>query len=158
MFINQSFTIYTSLSPAEVCEKLAEVVEPRKTFRWRWSKSEKPYEGEIGDHSFKISRIINYRNSFLPQISGRIQPNGAGSEVEITMTLHGFVIGFMLFWLGMVLQFGILFLVAMISEGKFQLAGLIPVGMFAFGCLMPFVGFVPEAKKSKKFLTELLQS
>ncbi|NER36720.1 MAG: hypothetical protein F6J93_22510 [Oscillatoria sp. SIO1A7] len=157
MFINQRFTIHTSLSPAEVRAKLAEVVEPRKTLRWRWSKSEKPYEGEIGEHSFKISRIINYRNSFLPQIAGRIQPNGAGSEVEITMNLKGLVIGFMLFWLGMVLQFGILFLAAMISEGKFEPAGLIPVGMFVFGCFMPFVGFVPEAKKSKQFLTELLE-
>jgi len=157
MFIYKRFTIYTSLSAAEVCEKLAEVVEPRKMVPRQWRKSEKPYQGKIGEHSFQISRIINYRNSFLPQIAGRIQPYGAGSQVEITMTMHGFVIGFMLFWLVSVLQISIVFLGAMISEGKLKPEGLVPLGMFAFGCFLPLIGFVPEAKGSQKFLIELLE-
>lgn len=154
----EKFTIYTSLAPDLVCEQLLQVVEPRKTFRWNRRHPDKPYEGEIGEHSFQIIRIINYRNSFLPLIKGRITPSEMGSKIEVEMSLQPFVFVFMLVWLGMVGQFGVIFLISSIAEGKFEPAALIPVGMFMFGCLLPLIGFKPEAARSKQFLEQLLES
>lgn len=158
MFPIQRFTIHSSLSTELVREKLLEVVEPRKTFRWKSGNPEKPYQGEVGEHSFEINRIINYRNSFLPMIKGRITPEAMGSKIEVEMSLHPVVFVFMLVWLGMVGQFAVLFLIASIAEGTFEPAALIPVGMFIFGCLLPPIGFKPEAGRSKKFLQQLLET
>lgn len=158
MLTLEKFTIHSSLSTDRVREKLLEVVEPRKTWRWNRRNPDKPYEGEVGDHSFEMMRIINYRNSFLPVIKGRITPEPMGSKIEIEMSLHPVVFVFMLIWLGMVGQFGVLFLIASIAEGKFEPAALIPVGMFIFGCLLPLIGFKPEAARSKKFFQQLLET
>lgn len=133
-------------------------MEPRKTFRWNRRNPDRPYEGEIGEHSFEIIRIINYRNSFLPVIKGRIIPEGLGSQIDIELSLHPVVLVFMLIWLGMVGQIGILFLIATIAEGKLEPAGFVPVGMFIFGCLLTVLGFKPEAERSKQFLQQLLES
>lgn len=158
MFPTQRFTITTYLSPDEVQKKLIEVADPPPTgIQFQWKRSEKPYRGQIGEHSFKISRIIYYRNSFLPQIEGRIKAHGRGSQIEIEMKLHIAVIIFMCVWLSMVGQFVLLFLVVLFQE-DFEPAFLIPVGMFIFGLALPWSGFLPEAKGSKKFLMELFQA
>ena len=158
MFPTQRFTIHSSLSPELVRQKLLDIVQPPGKNRWNRRNPEKPYEGEVGEHSFQIIRIINYRNSFLPVIKGRITPEGMGSQIDIEMTLHPFVFIFMLIWLGMVGQMGILFLVATIAEGTFEPAALVPVAMFIFGCLLTVLGFKPEADRTQKFLQHLLES
>jgi hypothetical protein len=157
MFPSQRFTITTYLSPDDVQKKLLAVVDPPpQGIQFQWKKSEKPYQGQIGEHSFKISRIISYRNSFLPQIEGRIQPHGRGSQIEIEMKLHSIVIIFMCVWLSLVGQFALMFLVVLFQE-DFEPAFLIPVGMFLFGLALPRIGFSIEANGSKNFLLELFQ-
>lgn len=157
IFPYEKFTINTVLPPHAVRDKLLEVVEPVQWVRWAWTRPEKPYQGEVLEDSFRISRVINYRNSFLPAISGKIRPRVSGSEILVEMKLNDFVWFFMLFWLIGVGVAGLVFLVAMIGEGEFELMGLIPVAMFIFGCCLPSIGFWMEAGKSKQFLIELLQ-
>jgi len=154
----EKFTIHSSRNPDHVRETLLEVVDPRQILPWDAKNSAKPYQGEIGDRAFQISRIISYRNSFLPLINGRITPEETGSKIEIFISLDPLVFIFMLVWLGMVGNMGILFLLATLGEGNFEPAALIPLGMFLFGFLLVFVGFKPEAAKAKKFLRELLEN
>ncbi|MBO0350408.1 hypothetical protein J0895_15145 [Phormidium pseudopriestleyi FRX01] len=157
MFPKQKFTITTYLSPDDVQKKLIEVVEPPPTrIQFQWKRSDKLYRGQIGEHSFKIARIIYYRNSFLPQIEGRINAHGRGSQIEIEMKLHRFVLIFICVWLSMVGQFVLMALMVLFQE-EFEPAFLVPVGMFIFGLALPWIGFIPEAKGSKKFLLELFQ-
>ncbi|MDB9509816.1 hypothetical protein PN499_01175 [Kamptonema animale CS-326] len=156
MFPYEKFTINTSLHPEIVRQKLLAVVEPRKAIRWKINNYEKPYEGEVGDHSFEINRIINYRNSFSPIIKGRIYPEGMGSKIDIKMAMHPSVIVFMSIWLGLVGSSWILSAIAMIEEGKFD-SSIFGVSGMLLGCLLlPLIGFKPEANDSKKFLIDLL--
>lgn len=156
MFPYENFTINTSLHPEIVRQKLLAVVEPRKAIRWNINNYGKPYEGEVGDHSFEINRIINYRNSFLPIIKGRIYPEGMGSKIDIKMAMHPFVIVFMSIWLGIVGNIWILAAIATIAEGKFESSILAASGMLLVGLLLPLIGFKPEASSSKQFLIDLL--
>lgn len=159
MFPSERFKMTTYLSPEEVIKKLSEVVEPTSSqIQIRPNKSDKPYQGQIGEHSFKISRIIYSRNSFLPEIKGRIQPQGRGSQIEIEIKLDPFVIIFMYFWLSMVALGAFIFLGVALLEQKFEPEYLIPVGMLIFGSVLPRIAFLPEAKKSKQFLMELFQA
>jgi hypothetical protein len=152
----ERFTINSSLNSELIRRKLLEVVEPPQRNIWSFRKTNKPYEGEISEYTFKIRRIINYRNSFLPVIQGRISSEGMGSKIEIEMRLHTFVFMFILFWLGTVGNISILSFLSMIYERKFDPDLLIPFGMFTFGFLLASIAFKFETKVAKKFLIDLL--
>ncbi|WP_254568061.1 hypothetical protein [Oscillatoria sp. HE19RPO] len=157
MFPSQRFTITTYLSPEDVQKKLVAVVEPPpQGIQFQWKRSDKLYRGKIGEHSFKIAKIIYHRNSFLPQIEGRIKAHGRGSQIEIEMKLHIAAIIFMCVWLSTIGQVALLSLFALFQD-DFEPAFLIPLGMVIFGIALPWVGFLPQAKASKDFLIELFQ-
>lgn len=101
----------TDLSPDEVQKKLLEVLGPPLTgVQFERERSDKLYRGKIGEHSFKIYRIIYSKNSFLPEIEGRIKAQGRGSQIEIEMKLDPIVIIFLYFWLSMAALFAFSFL------------------------------------------------
>lgn len=157
-----NFTITTNLNPEQVSEKLSNVIEPPKRFRSSgiWSKPpSKPYEGRISGYNFRINKIINYRNSFLPIIEGRICPDIIGCQIKIKMQLHITVIIFLAFWLGNLFFVALSFIIAMIADTRIHpVMGLAPLGMCIFVYFLCMSGFNWEAKKAKKFFYELLYS
>ncbi|PKN93757.1 MAG: hypothetical protein CVU44_08045 [Chloroflexi bacterium HGW-Chloroflexi-6] len=157
----ERFRIRTSLSSQEAVNRLENAIEPKRFFRF-FGASEKPYEGKLEGSHFEISRIIGYRNSFLPRIKGDVESEISGCSISISMQPHVFVITFMIFWLGGV---GFAFLAALgsfvSSLGQTSTADpsflLIPGGMFIFGYLMVLGGFKFESVKSKKFFQRLFE-
>lgn len=160
----EKFTIHSSRNPERVRETLLTVVEPRPWWRWnsRNPAADQPYQGEIGDRAFQISRIISWDNCFLPVINGRITPEDMGSKIEISMSLHPVSFIFLLVWLGTNGNICISAAIDAFSEEKFEpialIVALITLGMFLSGFLLVFIGFKPEAAKAKKFLRELLEN
>lgn len=93
-----SFTIQSQESLSEVVGRLEAQIEARKTFRSYFSRNHAPYEGRIDSTGFEISRIIHYRNSFLPTIRGQFESLPNGTIIKVTMRVHPFVTAFLLFW------------------------------------------------------------
>ncbi|MBC9909990.1 hypothetical protein [Chitinophaga varians] len=162
----ERYTLLTKLSPEEIKKLLdANVVPKSKGFQLKfgWSKPAggKPYEGVVKNNGFEISRIIDYRNSFLPVITGDVSHEIVHTAVRIKMTLSIVVAVFMTFWMGGVIIGFVGCLIAMIdgfrSGSKFEPLLLIPFGMLIFGYLMVKLAFQTEVSKSRKFLRELLQ-
>ena len=156
----ESYVLTTQLSPQEVYKRLSDNIEPRKMYRFFTFDKQptKPYEGEIAVHSFRISRVINYRNSFLPIINGEILSFFGQTQIQIKMKPAIFVLIFMSFWLSMTgaACVGILFNIPQMTQSGFSPMLLIPFAMFIFGCLLSFFSFKIESKKSKAFLATLL--
>jgi len=118
-------------------------------------QDEPPFDGSVTGRTFRLVRVIGYRNSFLPVIRGRISdsPHG-GTTVRVRMTLHLVTALFMAAWLGFV-GAG----VAWSSLG--DLDNIDPhtsllLGMMLFGVLLPVVGFYPEARKAERLLRTAL--
>lgn len=160
----ENYVLTTELSIDEVYKKLSDNIEPKKTFRISMfnNNSTKPYEGEITKNSFNISRIISYRNSFLPIIHGEISTFLGKTQINIKMRPVIFVLIFMSFWLGIVglvclvtLLFGLLSFSQILQKG-FSPMLLIPFVMFILGSLLTNLAFKAESKKSKEFLATLL--
>jgi hypothetical protein len=151
----ERLTIETTLSVEEAQRRLAEAVEPRNYVRWPFQSRSKPFEGSITGEQFEISRVIGYRNSFLPRISGRIRQGPMGATIEATLALHPVVMIFMAVWLLGVGVIGLVMASAALSAGTFQSYGLIPIGMFVFGVLLCTLGFNFEASKAKSLLYQL---
>ena len=157
----EKLTYKTSLASEEILKRLRENIEPKKTFRMTGlfgSKDHKHYEGSIEGRSFSISRIIHYRNSFLPIIKGEIASKHDGTHIHIQMRLHTIALIFMALWCGIL---GLVFLVISfdsLNEGSFDPFLLIPLGMLLFGYLMTVGGFKYESGKSKKWLKDLFEA
>ena len=154
--------IRTRLSTDEAQKRLADIIEAKRFFRW-FESNHKPYQGIIEGSHFEVSRIIHYRNSFLPNIKGEIQPDMRGCSIDIRMYPHGIVIAVMILWLGSVGFFFLSMLGSFVFSAAQSHSGdlsilLIPAVMFAFGYALLLGGFKFESVKSKKFFRELFQA
>lgn len=152
----ETLNITTSLTFSEVLERLDEILEPPKIFRLTlFKRPAKPYEGTINGNNFKIARIVNGRNSFLPVIQGEIHPQTPGCFIKIGMSLHKFVIIFMIYWLWATGSIGLFALFAWFVDRSIGPIFLVPLGMFVFGWLLCLIPFRIEAKSATKFLLTL---
>jgi hypothetical protein len=140
--------ITSPLSPQEVHGLLRTLIRPRRTFMERLETMGEEtgaaeFEGTVDGDRFRATRMIGYRNSFLPVIHGQVRTRGSGSVITLTMRLHIFVMIFMTIWLG----------AAMFATST---SGLLPLGMFLVGIALPAVGFYPEAFKARDILRRKL--
>jgi len=162
----ENLNIKTTLDLAKVLEKLNEAIEPKQRFRKFWDASHKPYQGAVDGLHFDATRIIHYRNSFLPIIKGEIQPEINGCTINLKMHLHTAVVIFMTLWLGFVAFFFLAILGSYISTilqtgtagASSPMMFFIPGAMFVFGYGLVLGSFKFESKRSKAYFYELFQA
>lgn len=114
--------------------------------------------GEIQDLEFRITPNLWYRNSFVPVIKGRIEPDGKKWKVYIMMRMHPFVSVFSVFWLCGVF-FGFLCgILCLFTEGIGSALPLIGItgSMIILDQIIMRIGFFRPAKNSMQRLRELL--
>ena len=145
----QRFEIKTRLSQEAARQKLQEIVEPRKLMRFGLSRKHNLFEGEIEGTAFKISRIIHYRNSFLPILVGQIQDDLDASTLRITARLHWFILLFWIFFAFAVAAGGL------IAGDPSELWVILPV--FFFFYVVPTAAFNWELYKAQQVLNEQLE-
>jgi len=114
--------------------------------------AEKPsplFWGEVGGDSFRVRRKINYRNSFLPLVRGRIHPVIGGATVSVVMYLHPFVAAFMVFWLSAAVHF----VWHNLSPARYMQFGMFLLFPIIFTC----GAFFFEALKARRLLEDALK-
>jgi len=140
----------TNLSEQEVLTRLSGFVEPKKYGLGRNPMMD--YEGSINNNRFEISKVIQYRNSFLPQINGRIQNDNDGTQIQVTLSLHAFVSFFLIVWCSFALLFFIGISIRDIREKEISVEFFLPLFMLLFVYVLTMVGFKSESKQSKEYL------
>jgi hypothetical protein len=160
----EKYTIYSPLSAADATQKVSASIANKgeTTFspdlpRNTQQKTSTQYEGTVNGQSFSISRIIGYRNSFLPIVKGEIDFGSRGTEIHIKMRASTAVLIFMCIWLGIVGLVAILAIVGLVVSKSFHTFLLIPVGMFIFAYLLFTLAFRFESRIAKGFLDELFE-
>jgi hypothetical protein len=154
----QKLVFNSPLSREELTRRLArEVAKSRWGFAL-FERRKELFEGTITGEGFKISRIIRYRNSFLPVVQGNFSPIAKGIRVDVTLRLHGGVLAFSVVWL----SFIVLGLVGVASEvlrsRQLGQGSLIPFAMLAFFYLLVTFSFGFEARKARKLLSEVFEA
>jgi hypothetical protein len=137
------FTITTDAPVAVVTQRLAAEVAPRTFFPFRRPKQ--PFQGVVKEEGFKVSRVIHYRNSFLPIIGGRFQAQEQGTVIQVGMRLHWLVMVFIAVWCGLI-------------GGGFALEGRPGVGLPVVGLMwgLALAGFWFQAYQDRAVLTRIL--
>ncbi|MCW3090548.1 MAG: hypothetical protein JWP81_1617 [Ferruginibacter sp.] len=161
----ENYTLITRLTTADVQKRLSDNIEPNKAYRFNpFGENIKPYEGVISGNTFTINRIIHYRNSFLPIITGQIADDAGKTCIKIKMRLHLLVLIFVSFWLYTTGKFCVIVLTQNPSLKDLHPhpdasinPSLIPFIMFTVMLVMTLGGFKTESKKSKRFLSSLLE-
>lgn len=146
----------TNLSQEEIIKRLSEFVEPKKFSFIR--NPIKDYEGSVDADSFDISRAITYRNSFLPQIYGSIQKINYGTEIQVTMSLNGFVLLFTIVWCLIASVSFVIVLMKGIIDKAISVEFFIPLIMLLFIYGLTMAGFKIESKKSKEYLRKTFEA
>ncbi len=137
-----------------VVERLQSLVEPKKWFRF--SRKHRPFEGTVGETGFSIQRIIHYRNSFLPQIVGSLEPQAGGTLVTLRFCLHPMVLAFMVVWFGFAGLLGLAVAVAAIGDVKAGWFVLFPLAFLLFGYALMMACFLSEVSEARRLLVAAL--
>ncbi len=130
-------------------ELLIEVVSTKKNEVRSFKHVQSKFSGTLEGNSFKIQRIIKYRNSFLPVIHGKVYNSDKNTEVSITMTPSLSTSLFLVFWLGIAGYPLFLFVLG----GEIEtFKAIFSTGMLGFGYLLATIGFGFEANRAEKEL------
>jgi hypothetical protein len=123
------------------------------------AKVTKPFLGKVGADGFRIRRNINYRNSWMPVLVGRITQEGANAVIRVRLRLVTFVLVFTSFWIVMA-TFGALAITwrSFSATDPSRWISLLILVFPAFGYALCMGGFLYERKRSLKELKELLQA
>ncbi|WP_379964307.1 hypothetical protein [Epilithonimonas sp. UC225_85] len=151
----ENIVFKTKLSKEQVLLRLSENIEAKKTFGI--GNYSKPYIGYITGNNFEIERVINYRNSFLPQIKGNVYSELGGTRINVKMMPVIYVLFFMAIWFGGVI-IGCLAMFFILFTEEFTPFILIPFIMLVFGIGLLYGAFKTESSKSKKDLMRILEA
>jgi hypothetical protein len=153
---HHQFEIQSPLSPQAALEALKAHVEPRAMFRvslWPSSKNDYRFHGDVSAEGFRISRIIGYRNSFLPEVIGHFRRSGARSAIGVEMKLHSTVI---LLLIAIMIPFLFMIGALLYEPEAVGLLSLTLLPALAYG--MVLWGFWFEAEKQERVLRDIFQA
>jgi hypothetical protein len=143
----------SALEVAQARARLQDAVEPLPR-PWR-APTARSFEGVVEGDTFRIHRIVRGRNSFRPELHGRIEAAPAGrARVVVSFRLHPLVAVFMAAWLAIVLNLVLIGLKEAAATGE-KVFLWHTGGMFMLGLLMPLIFFPLEARKAARFLEEV---
>ncbi|WP_072403790.1 hypothetical protein [Flaviramulus basaltis] len=157
---SKEIELFTSLSKEEVEKILTNNIQAKKGIEFKLNRptNQKSFEGSFSKDRFDIQRVINYRNSFRPQITGKIVHRNGGTKIIAELKMHGFIIAFMIFWLGGVSLASIGAIYSMITNGVDGFYSVIPIIMLLFGGSIVYFGFKYEADKSINELKRIFKA
>jgi hypothetical protein len=143
----------STLQVDQVRARLQDAVKP---LSWpRGTPTERAFEGVVEGDTFRIHRIVRGRNSFRPELHGRIETSPTGrARVVVCFRLHPLVMVFVAAWLVIVFNLVLIALEEAAATGERQFVWHTGA-MFTLGLLMPLVFFPPEARKAARFLEEV---
>ncbi len=150
----KKITIKHNKPKSDICDFINSSIAPRKLFGC--PDSSKVFYGECNDNDFKLMRIINYRNDFLPVLIGKIYDE----EIVITMRPHLFIFIFVIFWMSVaVLSFFVssIVIIFRLFYGIFEPATLIGVILAPGGLILLKFAFWRETKKSEAELRRVIE-
>ncbi len=152
----ENYYLTTDLTPEEVSRRLSLNIEPPKITFFNLNRKSL-YEGYITNGKFEISRIIRYRNGWLPSINGEVFVSNDGkTTVHIVMSLSSYGYVFSIPWFAVVFLAGYFIIKQMIRENAFDPKSLflVPFSLIGYGMLL--AAFKIESRKSKRFFEKVV--
>lgn len=149
----EDFYIVTGLTPTEVQERLQGEIGPSQGFN---RSSAYYFSGYIFQKQFVIEPVINYRNSFLPEIKGVIEDLNHGSRLHIKMAIKQGVSIFLCIWMAFAAIAGMFIFYKAYKEAEFTYDTFFPAFMLCFAYVLATGCFKYESRDAKRKLLTIL--
>lgn len=153
----ERLTLVSPLPPKDLIARLKASTAVSAT-SWSAGMRSATFTGSVGDDHFKVQRRISHRNSFNPQLIGRVHAHGNLTTIGLTLRLQPFVAVFMGLWCGGLLLGVIGDVVSALRTGDAQPLLIVPMAMLVFGYVMTMGFFHVERSKALNELSTLLQA
>ncbi len=150
----RQFQFSTPMSLEHASRMLQADIEPPRKFGWPTSAKRGFFEGWIAAPRFKIHRVINVPNSFLPIVDGRLRREGMATGVTLTIRL---VWPVMFVWCGILV---FLFWNSLVADSRLATsfgARMAVLAITAFMYLLASVCFAIEVRLAMKRLLSVLR-
>ncbi len=150
----QRLTWRSPLPPGEARAALSAQLADVPFYR---SAGGKAFRGRFeGPQRFRCSRVIGYRNFFLPVVTGSLSPDGDGTRVDLVLRTPLFASAFVAVW-----TLGILaVLVAIVTgraSGEAAQLGAFTLPLLVIGIAIAGYGFGSEALETERALKRCLR-
>jgi hypothetical protein len=150
--------LQSNLGMNEIFKNLKSNIGEKK---WFSNPKDKYFVGMCSITQFKINRSIQYRNSFLPMIEGRIIRGNDITKIDVSMSFHPLVLIFGFVWfsgIGLRCFLAILILLDVIKEGQNKQLLFVPFLLLGGGIALFSIPFKIEVKKAKDKLMDILKA
>jgi hypothetical protein len=148
------FIIHTDFSVQQAQQRLSEAVRPPFS-RVIFMNVPQKYEGRIHGNRFEISRITNYRDTFLPVVVGTIRDSVGSCSIDVRLRPHVVVIGALLVILGLAIAAECGFFLTMLNARSFNISIFWPAAVLLVFYVISTVWFKMEATAEKQNLNEI---
>jgi hypothetical protein len=148
-----SETLVSALSKKEILGHLIRVTREVNYLDSRTLQdSTIKFNGMIGQEGFRISKVINRGDTFLPLITGEVETTPRGSIIFMRYRLFPGAVFFLIFWSLVLLAFSIFYFV---GDKNFTY-GFICLGLACLNYLLCVFFFHRQIKAARELFCELL--
>lgn len=148
-----SETLVSALSKKEILGHLIRVTREVNFLDSRTQQNSKiKFNGMIGQEGFRISKVINRGDTFLPLITGEVEATPRGSIIFMRYRLFPGAIFFLGFWSIILLAFTA-FYIGVIGNISY---GLLCLGLAVFNYVIGIFFFHRQVKASRDVFHELI--
>jgi hypothetical protein len=139
----------TNVANTQVAEVLRRCVARARFFSW--PNTAHPFVGRVSSRRFRITLLVQHRDSFRPMLYGRFYPLSEGTRVRVLFTFHPIVWIFML-----LLSIGAGSSLLLSVQPHDRLDHIITVVFLLFMWSVAIVFFYANARESKRLLIQCL--
>lgn len=145
--------INSKKTPEEVYMILKSVTDSRKDAFFTNAE----FTGQVQPLDFRIVPKLNYRNSFLPIVTGYVMENDGGTTIDLTLQMHILTRIYLICWCGMACFIFVCGTIAVFTGGLEKITLILAsLGLIIFSQVLIRCGFCGPARKVLKRLKELL--
>lgn len=146
-------TLVSALSKEEVLSYLTKVTRETNFLDQR-TQHKKPilFNGIIGKNGFRVSKVVDKADSFLPVILGKIEMTPRGSIIFLKYKLFPGSLSFMIFWSLVLIAFSLFYF---FLRSNF-LYGSICIGLGVINYLVALYFFNRQVKNSRKVFYKII--
>jgi hypothetical protein len=143
-------TLVSALSKEELLDRLAAVT--RGTRAEGHPELRPLFYGQVEEHGFRISRVIEKGDNFLPLLLGKVEDTPRGSILFLRYQLFSITRFFLWFWTGILLGFSLFFF---LGSQQF-LQGGVCLSLMGLNYALAVFFFYRQLLPSKKLFQEVI--
>ena len=143
-------TLVSALSKEELLDRLAAVT--RGTRREGLPEIRPLFNGLVGEEGFRLSRVIEKGDNFLPLLLGKVEATPRGSILYVRYQLFSTTRFFLWFWTGILLAFSLFFF----SVSQQLLQGGVCLSLMGVNYALAVFFFHRQLVPSKKLFQEVI--